>query len=176
MWWVYTGWQSCYNTGLIIPLIQFRFTERQGKVAGKKNTNTDASTDKVTVKSSLSVDELKDFRELLLSKRRELLRNVTGIQDCALKKNRQDACGDLSMMPVHMADLGTDNYEQEFALDLMDSERKVLFEIDEALTRIENCTYGVCLGTEAMISVARLKAKPWSRYCIEHARELEKKG
>ena len=145
-------------------------------MAGKKNTKIDAPKTETTPRGNLSAQELKDFQELLLSKRRELLKNVTGIQDCALKKNRQDACGDLSMMPVHMADLGTDNYEQEFALDLMDSERKVLFEIDEALARIEDKTYGICMGTEAPISVARLKAKPWSRYCIEHARELEKKG
>ena len=145
-------------------------------MAGKKNTKIDAPKTGMTPRGSLSAQELKDFQELLLSKRRELLTNVTGIQDCALKKNRQDACGDLSMMPVHMADLGTDNYEQEFALDLMDSERKVLLEIDEALARIEDKTYGICMGTEAPISVARLKAKPWSRYCIEHARELEKNG
>jgi DnaK suppressor protein len=173
---VYIGYQSCYNTGLNICLIISGFPERQGKVTVKKNAKTEASTAKSTAKSSLSAKDLNDLQELLLSKRRELLKNVTGIKDCALKKNRQDASGDLSMMPVHMADLGTDNYEQEFALDLMDSERKVLFEIDEALARIENNTYGICLGTEAMISVARLKAKPWSRYCIEHARELEKKS
>ena len=173
---MYIGYQSCYNPGLIISLIISGFPERQGKVTVKKNAKIDASTTKSTAKSSLSAEDLNDFQELLLGKRRELLKNVTDIQDSALKKNRQDASGDLSMMPVHMADLGTDNYEQEFALDLMDSERKVLLEIDEALSRIENKTYGICLGTEAPISVARLKAKPWSRYCIEHARELEKKS
>ncbi|MCF7976380.1 MAG: TraR/DksA family transcriptional regulator [Phycisphaerae bacterium] len=80
------------------------------------------------------------------------------------------------MMPVHMADLGTDNYEQEFALDLMDSERRLLVEIDEALARIQDKTYGICLGTEARISMARLKAQPWTRYCIDYARELEKRS
>ena len=145
-------------------------------MAVKKNTKTNAPKTGVPRKKALSVQDMSDFKEMLLGKRRELLRNVTDIENGALRKNRQDASGDLSMMPVHMADLGTDNYEQEFALDLMDSERKVLLEIDEALTRIEDKTYGICLGTQAQISVARLKAKPWSRYCIEHARDLEKKG
>ena len=144
-------------------------------MAGKKSSKADTSkTDVTSSKSSLSDRELESFRELLLIKRRELLRNVTEIGDGALKQNRQDASGDLSMMPVHMADLGTDNYDQEFALDLMETERKLLFEIDEALARIRDKTYGVCMGTSALISTARLKAQPWTCYCIEYARELEK--
>lgn len=145
-------------------------------MAVKKNTKTDTTKTEATPKNSLSTQDLSYFQELLLLKRRELLKNVTDIRDGALKKNRLDASGDLSMMPVHMADLGTDNYEQEFALDLMDSERKLLLEIDEALARIEDQTYGICLGTETMISMARLKAQPWTRYCIEYARKLEKDG
>lgn len=145
-------------------------------MAGKKKTKTEASKADLTPLSSLTAQDLDYFQGLLLNKRRELLRNVMDIEDGALKKNRQDASGDLSMMPVHMADLGTDNYEQEFALDLMDSERKLLLEIDEALGRIQDKTYGVCLGTDAPISRARLKAQPWTRYCIEYARELEKRS
>ena len=84
-----------------------------------------------------------------------------------------DASGDLSSMPIHMADIGTDNYEQEFALGLMESERKLLREIDEALGRIENQTYGVCEGTGKLIRKARLEAQPWAKYCVEYARMLE---
>ncbi|MBN2595071.1 MAG: TraR/DksA C4-type zinc finger protein [Sedimentisphaerales bacterium] len=117
--------------------------------------------------------EAKHFKELLLEKRREILRNVSEFEDEALKKSRLDASGDLSSMPIHMADLGTDNYEQEFALGLMDSERKLLREIDLALGRIENKTYGICEGTGKPISKARLEAQPWARYCVEYARLLE---
>lgn len=104
----------------------------------------------------------------------EILRNVTEIEDEALKKSRLDATGDLSSMPIHMADLGTDNYEQEFALGLMDGERKLLREIDYALERINNGTYGICVGTGQPIPKARLEAQPWARYCVEFARKLEK--
>jgi DnaK suppressor protein len=76
-------------------------------------------------------------------------------------------------MPIHMADLGTDNYEQEFALGLMDSERKLLQEIDDALQRIEEGIYGICQGTGQPISKARLEAQPWARHCVEYARLLE---
>jgi len=117
--------------------------------------------------------EAKHFKELLLKKRREILRNVNEFEDEALKKSRLDASGDLSSMPIHMADLGTDNYEQEFALGLMDSERKLLREIDQALGRIEKKTYGICKGTGKPIPKARLEAQPWARYCVEYARMLE---
>ena len=74
---------------------------------------------------------------------------------------------------VSLVYIGTDNYEQEFALGLMDSERKLLREIDDALQHIEQRTYGICEGTGAKIPKTRLEAKPWARYCVEYARMLE---
>ena len=126
-----------------------------------------------TKKRSLTTADTEHFKQMLLEKRREILRNVNEIEDEALKKSRMDASGDLSSMPIHMADIGTDNYEQEFALGLMDSERKLLREIDDALERLEQKTYGICEGTSKPISKARLEAQPWARYCVEYARMLE---
>jgi DnaK suppressor protein len=124
-------------------------------------------------KRGMTAADAKHFRELLLEKRKEILKNVSEFEDEALRKSRLDATGDLSCMPIHMADLGTDNYEQEFALGLMDSERKLLREIDDALGRIEKRMYGICEGTGKSISRARLEAQPWARYCVEYARMLE---
>jgi len=126
-----------------------------------------------TKKRSLTSADTEHFKQLLLEKRKEILRNVNEFEDEALKKSRLDATGDLSSMPIHMADLGTDNYEQEFALGLMDSERKLLREIDNSLVRIEEGTYGICEGTGKPIPKARLEAQPWARYCVEYARMLE---
>lgn len=126
-----------------------------------------------TKKNHLSPADTERFKQSLLEKRREILRNVSEIEDGVLKKSRLDASGDLSSMPIHMADLGTDNYEQEFALGLMDSERKLLKETEDALERIEKGTYGICEGTGKPIPKARLKAQPWARYCVEYARMLE---
>ncbi|MFC1677620.1 TraR/DksA family transcriptional regulator [Planctomycetota bacterium] len=126
-----------------------------------------------TKKTGLTKQEIERFKDLLLTKRREIVGDVNEIQDEALKKSRLEASGDLSSMPIHMADLGSDNYEQEFALELMDSERKLLQKIDEALDRIHKKTYGICQGTGKPIAKARLEAKPWARYSVEYARKQE---
>lgn len=124
-------------------------------------------------KSVLTAADIEHFKQLLLAKRREIIGSVNEMKDEALKQSRLDACGDLSSMPIHMADIGTDNYEQEFALNLMDSERKLLREIEDALERMENGVYGICEGTSEQIGNARLDAKPWARYCMEYARKIE---
>jgi RNA polymerase-binding protein DksA len=138
----------------------------------KKTSRAKVSSTR-TKKRSLTSADVKHFKQILLEKRREILNNVNEIEDEALKKSRIDASGDLSSMPIHMADIGTDNYEQEFALGLMDSERKLLREIDEALGRIDKQTYGVCEGTGKQIPKARLEAQPWAKFCVEYARMLE---
>jgi len=139
---------------------------RKSKNASEKKTGT-------AKKSRLSAADIKRFQQMLLDKRQEIIGNVNEMKDEVLNKSRLDAAGDLSSMPIHMADIGTDNYEQEFALGLMDSERKLLQEIDDALQRIEDRKYGICEGTGKPIPKARLEAKPWARYCVEHARMLE---
>ncbi len=100
--------------------------------------------------------------------------DVNHIESEALKTSRLDASGDLSSMPIHMADIGSDNYEQEFALGLMDSERKIVREILAALKRIEQRTYGICEGTGEPIPKARLEGIPWTPYCVRHAELIEK--
>ena len=121
----------------------------------------------------MTPSDIEHFKETLLEKRRDILSDVNEMEGEALKKSRMDATGDLSSMPIHMPDIGTDNYEQEFALGLMDSERKTLQEIDAALERIERGTYGICEGKGIPIAKARLEAQPWARYCVEYARMLE---
>jgi RNA polymerase-binding protein DksA len=120
-------------------------------------------------------DELSSFRKLLVTKRDMMTGDVTNLQQEALRKNRQDASGDLSNMPIHMADLGSDNFEQEFALGLIESEEVALREIDEAIKRIDEGTFGICVNCSKKIPLARLKAKPHAKYCIE-CKRLEEKG
>ena len=140
----------------------------------RKKTPTEKTKSARTGKADLTKANIERFQQMLLEKRREILASVSEMEGEALKKSRSDASGDLSSMPIHMADIGTDIYEQEFALGLMDSERKLLREIDDALQRIEQHTYGICEGSGKPISKARLEAQPWARYCIEYARMLEK--
>jgi DnaK suppressor protein len=131
---------------------------------------------KVYTKTSeyLTEAEVTHYRELLSDKRREIIGDLNHIEDEALKKSRLDASGDLSSMPIHMADIGTDNYEQEFSLGLLDSERKILREIEFAIGRLEDEVFGICEVTGRGISKARLEARPWAKYCIEYAKLVEK--
>lgn len=124
------------------------------------------------VKTHLSPKQLREFRELLLSKRAELAGDVRRLTSEALHKN-DNGSNDHSTMPIHMADLGTDAWEQDFTLGLIANEEAVVREIDDALRRIDDKTYGICLATDKPISVARLYAKPWAKYCIEYARLRE---
>lgn len=118
--------------------------------------------------SGLTPKDIEGFRELLLQKRRELVGDVTTLTDEALHKGESQGVGNLSNMPQHMAELGSDNYEQEFSLMLADSERTLLREIDEALRRIDAGTYGICAATGQPIGKARLRAKPWAKYSYEY--------
>ena len=120
--------------------------------------------------TDLTAADISKLKALLLAKRNEILGNVISMEDEVLHRQRSD----LSNMPIHMADIGTDNYETEYTLGLVDSERKLIREIDEALGRIENCIYGICEGSGKSIPKARLEAIPWARYCVEYARLLEK--
>jgi len=142
-------------------------------VAKKQRKTVRNKANPKTNKGRLSTAEIERFKKVLLEKRTEIVGNVNEMEHETLKKSHMDATGDLSSMPIHMADIGTDNYEQEFSLELMDSERKMLREIDEALQRIEKKTFGICQGTGKPIPKTRLKAKPWARYCVEFARKLE---
>jgi DnaK suppressor protein len=142
-------------------------------VAEKRKKTSKTEVQERTPKTRLRAADLQHYRELLLKKRREILGNVSEIEGEALRKSRLDASGDLSSMPIHMADLGTDNFEQEFSLELMDSARKLLVEIDDALNRITTGTYGICEGTGKPIRKARLEAQPWARYSVEYAKMVE---
>lgn len=122
-------------------------------------------------RAGLSIKELEHFRSLLLEKRREILGDVTSMEREALRS----ANTNLSTLPLHMADTGTDAYEQEFTLGLVEKDRQLLREIQVALAKIQDGSYGLCEGTGKPISKARLEAQPWARYSIEHARELEKR-
>lgn len=123
-------------------------------------------------RTQLTPAELAEFREILLAKRHELVTDMANLEDEA-RRGRSENSPASSAMPIHMADIGSDTWEQEFTLNLMEKERTIVREIDEALERIENKTFGICLATGKSITKARLRAKPWAKYCIEYARKRE---
>ena len=91
----------------------------------------------------------------------------------ALKKSRSEANGDLSTMPIHMADMGSDNFEQEFTLSLMENEGVTLEQIESSLERIEEGSYGQCEECGVKIPKARLNAIPYANLCVRCAEQQE---
>jgi RNA polymerase-binding transcription factor DksA len=117
--------------------------------------------------------EMKVFKPILLELRARLRGDVSAMADSALNKTRSEASGDLSSMPIHMADLGTDNFEQEFTLSLMETEEGTLDAIEASLERIEDGVFGQCEECGGVIKKSRLNAIPYTPLCIKCASALE---
>jgi RNA polymerase-binding transcription factor DksA len=91
--------------------------------------------------------------------------DVKKLEDEGCKKGT-DAAGDLSSLPMHLADLGTDNFEQEITLGLMEGEGEELKQIDEAFDRIADGTFGFCESCKKKVPKERLRAIPYARLCV----------
>jgi RNA polymerase-binding protein DksA len=121
----------------------------------------------------MKAEDVAHFRKLLLSIREKLVGKVDSMQGEALKRSRQDASGDLSNVPIHMADVGTDNYERELMIELIQNGEESVRSIDTALEKIEDGTFGVCELCAKKINKERLKAVPYAKLCIDCQREEE---
>uniref|UniRef100_A0A7C4QSN4 TraR/DksA family transcriptional regulator n=1 Tax=Schlesneria paludicola TaxID=360056 RepID=A0A7C4QSN4_9PLAN len=125
--------------------------------------------------------DIEEFRELLLALQHRVRGDVEQMTTEALDRHGNSS---ESKSPTHLAELGTETYEQEFALRLVETEQELLDEINAALVRIANGTYGLCLScleagvspAKAQIPKARLRVIPYARNCIECERKREKSG
>jgi DnaK suppressor protein len=109
--------------------------------------------------------DVKVYKDRLLSLRARLRNDVTSMTDAALHHDGSEN----STMPIHMAELGSDNFEQEFTLSLLATEEDTLGAIETALERIENGTYGTCEECSGSIPKARLDALPHTPVCVKCA-------
>jgi RNA polymerase-binding protein DksA len=123
----------------------------------------------------LKKKEIENFKTVLINRKNRILGNVSQMQGEVLKHSRQDSSGDLSTIPFHLADIGTDNYEQEFTLGLIENEEEELKEIDTALDKIDRGTFGLCEECQASIPHERLRAIPYARLCAVCKQKEEKK-
>ncbi len=121
----------------------------------------------------MSKTDLENFRQSLLNLRARLSGNLSHLAEEALRTAGGESSGNLSNTPIHMADLGTDNFEQEFTLSLIQNEEQVLDEIAEALNRINHGTFGKCEECGSPIPKARLQALPYTRHCVNCARKVQ---
>lgn len=122
----------------------------------------------------LSAKEKKYYTDLLKQFRDRVVDDITFLAGDNLNRNAKETAGDLSSYSYHMADQGTDNFDREFALNRVSSEQDILYEIDEALARIDQGTYGICELTGQFIEEARLKAMPHTRYSLAAQAQMEK--
>ena len=114
--------------------------------------------------AGFSKTEIGEFKALLLHRRRVLEGDVKGLENEAMKRGSD--VGDLSTLPMHLADLGTDSFEQEMSLGLMESESDELKQINEAFERISDGSFGLCENCKKKIPKERLRAIPYTRLCV----------
>ena len=116
---------------------------------------------RVPVKWRAHYKRLTELREALSRQRSELT---------------QDALSEQPTFSMHMADAATDTYDRDFALGMLSSEQDALYQIDQAIDRIHNGTYGVCELTGKPIESARLEAVPWTRFRAAAEKQIEREG
>ena len=119
-------------------------------------------------------EQLKTFRQLLITERAKLAEEIRAIARDASTSPR-DASGDLSAYTVHMADMAADTYDRELSMNIASSEQELVYQIDEALKRLDDGTFGLCQQCSQPISISRLKALPYASLCINCQRTQEKK-
>lgn len=122
----------------------------------------------------MTKSELASYRQRLLALARSVRGHVDGAADEALRRTGADPSGNLSNVPVHLADLSSDTYEHEVALSLLENEGALLDQIVGALQRFEAGTFGRCQACGCDIPSQRLQAVPYTPYCIACAEKAEK--
>ena len=127
------------------------------------------------MKKKLNRKELALFRKLILKRKEEIIDDIKHISEDTLKKSQKDASGDISGYTYHMADVATDTYDREFSLSLASNEHKSLYELDDALKKIEEGTFGICEECKSFIAKTRLKAVPYARLCVKCQEKKEKR-
>lgn len=137
------------------------------KTSAEGSANTKAkSPAKKMPKLKLTKTQKKHYVDMLMALRSEFMSQLRYHQDEALS-SKKDAAGERAGMATHMADLGSDNFRHDLELGLLSEEGDVILMIDEALQKIENSEYGICIECGCEISPARLEAKPYARFCTK---------
>lgn len=119
-------------------------------------------------------EKYKRYYKLLVDLRDSLTEGIERHSEETLKRSAKDDAGDLSAYGQHMADAGTDTFDRDFALSMVASEQEALSEIDAAIKRIHDGTYGICEITGKPIAKERLLAVPFTRYSAEAQKEIER--
>jgi len=136
----------------------------------KKATAKEETTQKMR-KTPFNKKQLEKFRALLVHERKRFSEDIAFLSGDLL--SAKQSAGDLSNYSKHMADQGTDNFRQELNLSLVSTDHDILWEINDALKRIDDGTYGICEISGKAIKVARLQAVPYARFTVETQGKIE---
>ena len=123
---------------------------------------------------ALTKEQIKQLRQLLITERAKLAEEIKAIAHDASTSPR-DASGDLSAYTVHLADMAADTYDRELSMNIVSSEQEILYQIDDALKRLDDGSYGICQQCNHPITMSRLKAVPYASLCITCQRAKEQK-
>jgi DnaK suppressor protein len=146
-------------------------SEARGKVQGSATVAAilGFAVTKVSPTETVAIKpEWDKYYRILLDLRERLLSQMSGLA--------KESAEEITNYSLHMADSGTDNFDRDFALSLLSSDQDAIYEIEEALKRIQKGTYGICEVTGKQIPRARLDAIPWTRFTVEAQIQLEKEG
>ncbi|MBU1726990.1 MAG: TraR/DksA family transcriptional regulator [Candidatus Omnitrophica bacterium] len=127
------------------------------------------------MKKKYTKKDLVEFKKIILKRKEEIVDDIKHIADDTLKKSQKEASGDISGYAYHMADVATDTYDREFSMGIASNDRKLLYEFDDALKKIEDGTFGVCEECKSLIAKNRLKAVPSARLCVKCQEKKEKR-
>ena len=123
----------------------------------------------------LDKKQVEIYKKLLLKIKDTIvhdIKNMTSVESGAAK----DSSVDVSSHALHMADVATDMYDREFNLGLASNDRELLYRVDSALKRLDDRSYGTCVECKKTIAQARLRAIPYTEYCLKCQEKLEQKG
>jgi len=126
------------------------------------------------MKKRFGKKDLDFYKEKLFDLKDDVLTQIRDISKDTLMKSQKDMSGDISGYGLHLADVATDNYERDFNLGLVSSERRIVVNIDEALKRIQDKSYGICGVCKKDIAKTRLDVIPHAKYCRKCKEKLEK--
>jgi RNA polymerase-binding transcription factor DksA len=124
----------------------------------------------------LSKVEATSYRQQLLRLANRLEGDQAQLQGETMRSTGGEAGGGLSDVPLHLADLGSQGFDEDVTLDLLESEEELIDEVNEALTRLDEGSFGRCEACGRIISRVRLRAIPYTRYCLRCARKVQEQG
>ncbi|HEY8966134.1 MAG TPA: TraR/DksA C4-type zinc finger protein [Candidatus Methylacidiphilales bacterium] len=155
-----------------------RASDRASKLPPPPNGNglrpAPAKLPEETSRKHLTPDFLAQQKQRLIELRDHLLNQMQGVAQDTLRVRAEGS--EASAFGMHQADAGSDAYDKDFALSLLSQEQDALYEIEEALKRVEGNNYGVCEMSNKVIPKVRLEAIPHARFTVECQAQLEREN